>query len=165
MPWAGFEPAIPTIKKPRTYTLDGTTIGIGVPVQCNSTSVVRVENCCHNILDTPVLKMPERRVQSANTSGKMKPRLISNWSRVAARVADRLWAAEWRTLLLHVQEVTCCSPTRILSVPPIAGTETEVRSRPLRSTSFSVHRSASVLSFDDILPCILSYWQCGWIKR
>jgi hypothetical protein len=106
---------------------------------CNSPSVVRVANFYHNILGTPVLKMPERRVQSANTSSKMMPRLISNWSRVAARVGDRLWAAEWRTWLLHTQKVTCCSLIRILSVPPIAGTETEVRPRPLPFTSLSLH--------------------------
>ena len=139
MPWTGFEAAISAITRPRTYTLDGTATGIGVPLWCNRPSVVRVANFCHNILDTPVLKMPERRVQSANTSSKMMPRQISNWSRVAARVGDRLWVSEWRTLLLHMQKVACWSLIRILSVPPIAGTETEVRPPPLRSTSLSIH--------------------------
>jgi hypothetical protein len=29
-PWAGFEPAIPAIKRPQTYALDGAATGIGI---------------------------------------------------------------------------------------------------------------------------------------
>jgi len=49
MPLAGFEPKIPTIKRPQTYALDRTATGIGYPEKLLEWIVQRLvdKNSCH----------------------------------------------------------------------------------------------------------------------